>query len=129
MIDDGYIDYLINAKGAREYALMRQVNPQVFLLLEKAFARFKIQLVDIKLEYGIIGGGLYLIDEVTGGSFRLWPYAHDNPNLEQTNVLEELDPGGRLDKDTYRMGEKVQTVKSKFAQIAGITAKFRELQL
>jgi phosphoribosylaminoimidazole-succinocarboxamide synthase len=129
MIDEGYIDYLVDAKGASEYARMREMNPEIFLILEKAFAHFKIQLMDMKLEYGLIGGELYLIDEITGGSFRLWPYAHDNPNLDQLNVLKELDPKGRLDKDTYRMGEAAQTVKSKFAQIADITCKFKDLQV
>lgn len=128
MIDEGYIDYLVEAKGAKEYAGMREMNPRIFLLLEKAFAQFKIQLVDIKLEYGLIAGGLYLIDEITGGSFRLWPYAHDNPDLNQPNVLDELNPGGRMDKDTYRMGEAAQTVKSRFEQIAHITAEFPELK-
>ncbi len=128
MIDDKYVDYLVDAKGATEYAGMREMNREVFLRLEKAFANFNIQLVDMKLEYGIIDGELYLIDEITGGSFRLWPYAHDNPNLNQPNVLEELNPGGRLDKDTYRMGQEKNQIISKFEQIANITAGFRHLQ-
>jgi hypothetical protein len=83
--------------------------------------------VDMKLEYGIIQGSVYLIDEITGGSFRLWPYVRKNPNLHQPNVLTELDPLGRLDKDTYRMGEKIDKVLTKFEEIARVTAKFREL--
>ena len=127
MLDDNYIDYLVRAKGSTEYAEMRRLNQNVFLHLEKAFAQFGIQLVDIKLEYGIIEGDVYLIDEITGGSFRLWPYAHKNPNLNQSNVLKELNPEGRLDKDTYRMGEKVDKVLTKFEEIAKVTAKFRDL--
>lgn len=127
MIDDAYVDYLVKAKGAWEYADMRRMNPQVFSILESAFSRFNIQLVDVKLEYGIIDGELHLIDEITGGSFRLWPYAHDNPNLDQPNVLGELNPGGRLDKDTYRMGESFDAVKSKFSEIADVTAQFQTI--
>jgi hypothetical protein len=81
----------------------------------------------MKLEYGIIDGKVYLIDEITGGSFRLWPYAKENPNLNQPNVLSELNPKGRLDKDTYRMGEQIENVLTKFEQIAQITAKFKDL--
>jgi hypothetical protein len=81
----------------------------------------------MKLEYGVIQGSVHLIDEITGGSFRLWPYAHINPNLKQPNVLRELDPSGRLDKDTYRMGEKISNVLTKFEEIAKVTAKFRDL--
>ena len=128
MLDDKYIDYIIKAKeGGSDYAGMRKLNTEIFLHLEKAFAQFYIQLVDVKLEYGIIEGKVYLIDEITGGSFRLWPYAHKNPNLNQPNVLKELNPEGRLDKDTYRMGEKIGDVLTKFEAIAKITAKFKNL--
>jgi len=127
MLDGKYIDYIIREKGGTEYFEMRRMNEEVFLILEEAFAQFDIQLVDMKLEYGIIDGDVYLIDEITGGSFRLWPYAHKNPNLNQPNVLKELNPEGRLDKDTYRMGEKIETVLTKFEEIAKITAKFRNL--
>ncbi len=123
MLDQGYIDYLIS-KGAKEYQKMRDMNQQVFLLLEKAFAASKIQLVDMKLEYGLIDGEVVLIDEITGGSFRLWPYAKENPNLQQANVLSELDPSGRLDKDVYRMGGETGKVLTKFEEIARITEKF-----
>ncbi len=128
MLDDKYIDYIVKAKeGGIEYAEMRRLNQEIFLHLEKAFAQFDIQLVDMKLEYGIIEGNVYLIDEITGGSFRLWPYAHKNPDLNQSNVLKELNPDGRLDKDTYRMGENVDKVLTKFEEIAKVTAKFRDL--
>ncbi len=129
MLDGTYIDYLAEAKGASEYPQMRKMNTEIFSHLERAFAHFDIQLVDIKLEYGIIEGDVYLIDEISGGSFRLWPYAHKDPNLKQTNVLKELNPGGRLDKDTYRMGEELDQVRSKFEKIAKITAGFKDLPL
>jgi phosphoribosylaminoimidazole-succinocarboxamide synthase len=128
MLDDKYINYIIKAKeGGTDYADMRKLNAEIFLYLEKAFANFDIQLVDMKLEYGIIDGNVYLIDEITGGSFRLWPYANKDPNLNQTNILSELNPDGRLDKDTYRMGEQIENVLTKFEQIAKITAKFKDL--
>ena len=95
--------------------------------LERAFARFDIQLIDIKLEYGLIGNEVYVIDEISGGSFRLWLYRHVHPNLAQPNVLCELDPDGRLDKDTYRRGESFETVMAGFQALANITAHFKEL--
>lgn len=127
MLDRKYIDYIVNAKGGIEYSKMQAMNVLVFLHLERAFARFNVQLVDMKLEYGIIERDVYLIDEITGGSFRLWPYAHKNPNLSQSNVLKELKPEERLDKDTYRMGDKIDNVLSKFEEIAKVTAKFTDL--
>jgi phosphoribosylaminoimidazole-succinocarboxamide synthase len=127
MLDEKYIDYIVKAKEGTEYAEMRRLNAEIFLHLERAFAQFDAQLVDMKLEYGIIEGTVYLIDEITGGSFRLWPYAHKNPDFSQSNVLKELNPEGRLDKDTYRMGETVDNVLTKFEEIAKITAKFKDL--
>lgn len=127
MLDETYINYIVRAKGGKEYAEMQRINTEVFLHLERAFAYFDTQLVDMKLEYGIIEDSIYLIDEITGGSFRLWPYAHKNPNLKQPNILKELNPEGRLDKDTYRMGENINKVLTKFEAIAEVTAKFRFL--
>jgi phosphoribosylaminoimidazole-succinocarboxamide synthase len=127
MLDNIFIDHIIRDKGSQEFAVMRETNGKVFVLLEKAFAQFKVQLIDFKLEYGIVNGKALVIDEITGGSFRLWPYAKENPNLNQANVLSELDPSGRLDKDIYRRGEELSKVKSKFRVIANITAKFENI--
>jgi phosphoribosylaminoimidazole-succinocarboxamide synthase len=128
MLDESYVEYIIRAKGGGEvYADMRTINAEVFEHLEKAFAHFGIQLVDFKLEYGLIDGKATVIDEITGGSFRLWPYAKENPDFNQPNVLSELDSGARLDKDTYRMGEDLGSVQTKFQQIAQITEQFKNL--
>jgi len=127
MLDEAYIDFMIREKESFEYADMRRINVDVFLILEEAFAKFGVQLVDFKLEYGIIDGKTTLIDEITGGSFRLWPYAKENPNLNQPNVISELNPSGRLDKDVYRMGGDLSAVSNKFAEIAAITEKFKNL--
>lgn len=128
MLDDSYVDYIIRAKeGGEMFKEMREINAEVFAHLEAAFAAFKIQLLDFKLEYGLIDGVVTLIDEISGGSFRLWPYAKENPDLRKKNVLSELDPKARLDKDTYRQGESLAQVQSKFEQIAKITAGFKEL--
>lgn len=127
MLDDTYIDYIIREKGGTEYTEMREMNEAVMIQLEKAFAQFKIQLVDFKLEYGIIVGKVYLIDEISGGSFRLWPYRNDHPDLNQSNVLDQLNPDGRLDKDTYRMGETLDAVINKFETISKITNGFKAL--
>ena len=128
MLDQSYVDYIIRAKkGGEVYGDMTKINAEVFEVLEEAFAHFNIQLVDFKLEYGLIEDKATVIDEITGGSFRLWPYAHDNPNLNQPNVIKELNPAGRLDKDTYRQGEGLDQVMSKFAEIGKITAKFKDL--
>ncbi|MCD6117344.1 hypothetical protein J7K93_10035 [bacterium] len=128
MLDDSYVDYIIKAKdGGHIYADMRKINAEVFKHLEKAFSKFNLQLVDMKLEYGLIENQVTLIDEISGGSFRLWPYKTDSPNFNQSNVLGELDPSARLDKDNYRQGESLDKVQSKFEQIAQITSSFKDV--
>ncbi len=129
MLDKAYIEYLVKEKGATDYVRMRELNEECFLHLEKAFGAFDLQLVDLKLEYGIIDDEVTLIDEISGGSFRLWPYAKKNPDLKQENVLGELNPNGRLDKDTYRMGETFDSVMQRFEEIEKITSKFNTLKL
>ncbi len=128
MLDEGYIDYIIRAKEGTEFSQMRQLNAQIFEVLEEAFGHFGLQLIDFKLEYGLIDGQVTVIDEITGGSFRLWPYAKEQPNLNQPNILSELNPAGRLDKDNYRMGGELKDVKDKFTAIAKITKRFKELE-
>ncbi len=128
MLDDRYVEFMIRDKDAWEYSSMRQVNTQVFLVLEAAFAQFGVQLVDLKLEYGIIDGELCVIDEISGGSFRLWPYRSEAPNLDLSNVLSELAPEQRLDKDTYRMGGTPDEVLSKFRAISALTSRFKEVE-
>jgi phosphoribosylaminoimidazole-succinocarboxamide synthase len=128
MLDETYIDYIIqNKQGGEMFRDMRTLNARIFDVLEAAFACFKVQLIDFKLEYGLIDGKATVIDEITGGSFRLWPYATDNPDLNQPNILNQLDPAGRLDKDNYRLGGSLEQVQSKFVQIASITAGFKNL--
>ena len=129
LLDEKYIDYITKTKDTTEYQQMRDLNADTFVYLEKAFAHFNIQLMDMKLEYGLIDGEVVLIDEITGGSFRLWPYAKENPNFDQENVMSELDPKGRLDKDVYRMGGGLDAVKTKFEVIAKITEKFKDLDV
>lgn len=129
MLNQSYVDYIIRAKeGGEIYKDMQKINMEVFEYLEKAFAHFNIQLVDFKLEYGLIDNKVTLIDEITGGSFRLWPYAKKNPDLNKENILSELDPSARLDKDTYRKGESLDSVQSKFEKISEITSQFSSLQ-
>ncbi len=129
LLDEKYVQYIISKKDGWEYKKMVELNQVAFLHLEKAFAKFNIQLMDMKLEYGLIDGDIFLIDEVSGGSFRLWPYAKENPNFNQENVMTELDPKGRLDKDVYRMGGELDTVRSKFQVIADITKQFKDLEV
>jgi len=140
MIDQTYVDYLVDKKGASEYNTMIEMNKSIFWYLEAAFAKHHVQLIDIKLEYGIIKNNskdgiiknntldeLVLIDEITGGSFRLWPWkTDDGPDYQKMNILQDLNPEERLDKDIYRMGGTENDVLSKFRTIAHMSSHFHQ---
>ncbi|MCK5147450.1 hypothetical protein KAR48_11900 [bacterium] len=128
MLDAAYVEFIISSKqDGHWFKEMREINIDVFQELETAFKQCRIQLIDFKLEYGLIDGKVTLIDEISGGSFRLWPYAKENPDFNQPNILSELDPKGRLDKDNYRLGESLDQVQTKFEQIANLTDTFKDL--
>lgn len=129
LLDREFIIHLKNNKQFFMYNKMVSENCLTFCILEKAFAQFGVQLIDMKLEYGMLNGEVILIDEITGGSFRLWPYAEGVTKINWiSNVLGQLNPKGRLDKDLYRKGEAtLEGIKTKFQEIAAITAQFKSL--
>lgn len=124
-LDERYIDYLIRVKGSKEFAEMRALNTKAFSVLEAAFACQSYQLIDLKLEYGVVDGAVCIIDEVSAGSLRLWPYREPAPNLERANILDVLVPDGRLDKDIYRRGEPLSKVMAGFQKVAELTSTFQ----
>lgn len=138
LLNEDFIQHITRNKNCNLFKEMEYDNAATFTALEAAFAQFNIQLVDIKLEYGIVDGKLTLIDEITGGSFRLWPYTEGIDVIDWSakkcwlpkEVLNLLNPKGRLDKDLYRRGEvSLDTVRNKFQEIAKITAQFKNLKL
>ena len=123
MLDNDFIYYLIKNKNFNDFDTMKEINQKVFFYLEKIFRALGCQLIDFKLEYGIVDGKVTLIDEITAGSFRLWPFRdwyYDSNN----DLYSQLDPSGRLDKDVYRMGGGLKEVYNKFKIISDMTDQF-----
>jgi len=130
LLEDKFLNHLAENKYCYLFREMIALNVSIFCALEEAFAQFKLQLIDMKLEYGIINNEVVLIDEITPSSFRLWPYKYDTIDLSARNVLDQLDPNGRLDKDLYRKEEAdLEGVKNKFQIVADITSRFKELEI
>lgn len=128
LLDRGFLNHIRNNKGCFLFSKMMSEACVTFCVLEKAFAQSKVQLVDFKLEYGLIGDELYLIDEITASGMRLWPYAGDCVDLYATHVLTQLNPDGRLDKDLYRRGDTDSDgILNRFTQVMNITETFKDI--
>ena len=106
------------------FKTMKTLNENVFIILENAFREQGYQLIDFKLEYGIVGNWIIVIDEITAGSMRLWPVKVDELDLSPDNLMDQLDLGGMKDKELFRQGEDMTVVKNGFEVIADLTKQF-----
>lgn len=75
----------LTADGLRE---VREMTLKINQLLKDFFLEVGITLVDFKIEFGCSGEKIYLGDEISMDSMRLW----------------DLATGESLDKDVYRQG-------------------------
>jgi len=100
---------------AAEVAEMVATGRRVFSILEAAWARLGVQLVDMKIEFGRDAGGLLLVaDVIDNDSWRLWPGG------EKSQML---------DKQLYRnmkevTAEGLEAVRVKYTLVAGLTDRF-----
>lgn len=124
LLDDSFVQYLIKEETRGFYNNIIEASREFFLQLEKAFARFKVQLIDLKLEYGLINNELTLIDDVTAESMRLWPYKRPRPVLKD-NVLNEFNKEKGLGKDSYILGKPLSEILENLKEIRDITEKFK----
>lgn len=92
--DDRLHDPLVNDDHVRllrlaSPALVRRIKAQALVInghLRGLFAAIGLRLVDFKLEFGTAGGKLYLADEISPDTCRLW----------------DAKTGNKLDKDRFR---------------------------
>jgi phosphoribosylaminoimidazole-succinocarboxamide synthase len=102
---------------AAEIDHMRGVGRAVFLVLERAWAKQDVALIDLKIEFGRApGGGLMVADVIDNDSWRIWPGG---------------DRNRMLDKQVYRnlpvvTDEGLRGILVKYAQVAEMTDKFVE---
>lgn len=143
--DDELHDPMLDLKHLKVLSSKTDVFVQAYGLavmtferLETAFARLNHQLIDMKIEVGypVQSGELIVIDEITAGSFRLWPYLNTSQrglNLNSDvivatgNAMAQLNKEGMLDKQLYREGHPLAEVKDKFGRIKVLTDSFEKL--
>jgi len=81
-----------------------------FEILEKAWKKFDVDLIDMKIEVGINQNKeIVIADVIDNDSWRIWPNG---------------DPKKQLDKQSFRDGEKLTDVQRKYAIVTEYTKKF-----
>lgn len=93
-----------------EYIRTKLMIP-CFELLEKAWKKFNVQLIDMKIEIGkTTDGELVIADVIDNDSWRIWPNG---------------DPKQQLDKQSFRDGEGLTEIQEKYAVVSGYTQQFK----
>jgi len=116
MVNDAEIQAMGLATRA-ELDYMQATGRRVFEILEQAWARLDVTLVDCKIEFGRNSAGELLVaDVVDNDSWRIWPGG---------------DKTRMLDKQIYRnmpevTGERLQGLLVKYQQVAELTDRFVE---
>jgi len=121
--DDAQHDPLVTDAQIQEMGLatpaeidfMRDTGRRVFEVLEAAWAKMEITLVDLKIEFGrTMDGSLVVADVIDNDSWRIWPGGDRNRMLDKQvyrNLPEVTDEG-------------LREVLLKYAQVAELTMRF-----
>ena len=105
-----YITSIDSLCSTQEVEYIRKTAEKVFLVLEKAFKKLGIVLWDLKIEFGkTLYGEIVVADVIDNDSWRI-------------KTIE----GEQLDKQLYRDGKDLKTVKNKYEIVSELTDKFRD---
>lgn len=93
---------------------------KVFLVLEEAWRRQDVQLVDLKIECGWVDDSLVVADVIDNDSWRIWP-GGDKTQMKDKQVYRDLsgvdDPAAKA--------KELGKIKQNYAWVADATKKFK----
>jgi phosphoribosylaminoimidazole-succinocarboxamide synthase len=107
----------MNVAAQEEIDTMRDTGRKVFAILEEAWAKLDVTLVDCKIEFGRDPDGALLVaDVIDNDSWRIWPGGDKNRMLDKQvyrNMPEVTDQG-------------LADLLAKYEAVADLTDKFVE---
>ncbi len=98
---------VLNLASVEEMETIKRIALQVNQLLVPFFARARIDLIDMKLEFGRFQGKIILADEISPDTCRLW----------------DTDSGTKLDKDRFRrdLGGEQEAYQEVLSRLEGVS--------
>lgn len=97
----------------QEYNDINNLMLNVFGVLEEAWKKFNVELIDLKIEvgYDFKTGKLLVSDVIDNDSWRIWL---------------DGNPKNQLDKQSYRDGESIDSVVDKYHRVTEYVSKFND---
>ena len=94
--------------------ILEDIAFKVFIILEEAWKKQGVTLVDLKIECGTTSEGKIVVaDVIDTDSWRLWPSGDKNRMLDK-----------QLYRDAVNMAEVREALKNNYAWVAEATGKF-----
>jgi len=104
-----------NAPATQSVDKLKSLTTKTFLVLEKAWAKIGVTLVDLKIECGINSAGKIVVgDVIDNDSWRIWP-AGDKNQMMDKQVYRDLE---------IKSGKELGKIKDNYQWVAKQTEKF-----
>ena len=98
-----------------EVTQMQIMTREVFIVLEEAWQKLDVELVDLKIEFGRDNkGNLMVADVIDNDSWRIWLNGDENQDLSKQNYRNLPNPSE----------EDLERIRRMYAQVAKLTSHF-----